>query len=371
MTKWLGKLAWPRRTRMQAIHPPWRPGQYVTYVLDRDDGSWSALALRIVGQDKDGSWSLEGDFKTPGGECTMLFRSDPDAPEDAMDPVPVRRNSLRRFSSVSDDMESMVADPLMAVPLAMNLLMVRRWPAAAESLARGAARPVQYPCGIDSAHRLVTPGPGYEKHHDLSPRVLLTGVACLSIDGSKNPMTVTSFGLADAAAEPPRSYDDFVDLSHLRRVEHEGFTLTYPATWFLRRDPEQNDGRLRTSGHSTQVGGLSCSLRYSVRICRGDRDRVREEYDAARMRLSHLPGLSWREAEPLRLPGRAWGAVLDYVQPETDGVAYTAGFIIDDGSRFALVSAFGGIAKASPRRHETLAAYERVFRTSLESFRFV
>ena len=53
-----------RRYRLDLNTPPWRAGQYVTYFLDRDDGLWTAFALRVLGQTKDKAWALCGDFKT-------------------------------------------------------------------------------------------------------------------------------------------------------------------------------------------------------------------------------------------------------------------------------------------------------------------
>ncbi|WP_437626735.1 hypothetical protein [Sorangium sp. So ce1151] len=344
----------------------------MTYFLERQDGSWVAMALRILGQDEGGGWTLGGDFKTVGGECAVLFRSDPGAPAEMPDPTPVQIKLVRRYpsASASDDLASLAEDPTMTVALAMNLLMVRRWPAAAESLSKE-ARPVRYPCGIDQAHLLVTSGPGYQKHHDLCPRVMLTGVACLSIDGGKNPMTVTSFGLNDPAAQGPTSYEDFVDLSHPKRIDHEGFALTYPATWFLVRQPDQEKDGLHVAVHGAQLGGVSCSLICTVRLYSGDPRRVAEEQQAARSRLSGpLPGLSLRGAEPLLLPGDARGYVFDQVHPAIDGVAYSAVFGTDARDRFARVNTFGCISKTNPRRRETMAEYERVFREVLGSFQF-
>lgn len=364
------RLEKPGLSRRPPLHPAWRAGQYVTYYLEREDGSWAAVALRVLGQAQGGVWALRGDFKTRRGECLVLFRSDPAAPADAPDPIPVQTKIVRE-SPASDassaDPANLIEKPEMSVSLAMNLLLVRRWPAAAEALSR-AARPVDYPCGIDEAHLLVTPGPGYEKHHDLCPRVMLTGVACLSLDGGRNPMTVTSFGLNDPAADGPTTYDDFVDLSHPKRIDHEGFTLTYPATWFMAHQSEQGKDGLRISAHETQVGGLSCSLTCAVLLYSGDRRRVEEELRAARARLSGaLPGLSLRAA-PLALPGGATGYASDYIHPAIDGVAYSAVFETGARDRFALVNAFGCISRANPRRRDTMAEFERVFREILGSF---
>src|ERR1700678_1857506 len=114
MSKWLEKLGLSRR---DPIHPAWRAGQYVTYFLEREDGGWAAMALRILGQAEGGVWALSGDFKTRKGECTVLFRSDPSAPAEAPDPVPVQMKPVRGGPSVSDDRASLAEDPTMTVSL--------------------------------------------------------------------------------------------------------------------------------------------------------------------------------------------------------------------------------------------------------------
>jgi hypothetical protein len=197
---------------------------------------------------------------------------------------------------------------------------------------------------------------------------MLTGVACLST-GGKNPMTVTSFGLNDPAAEGPATYEDYVDLSHPKRIEHEGFALTYPATWFLIRQRDEEKDGVQTTRYATQVGGGSCSLTCSVSLFRGDPRRVAEKQDATQARLSRpLADLSPRAGEPLRLPGDASGYILDQLHPAIDGVTYCGVFGTDARDRFAFVNAFGCISKGNPRRRETMAEYERVFREILGSF---
>jgi hypothetical protein len=201
---------------------------------------------------------------------------------------------------------------------------------------------------------------------------MLTGVACLSIDSGKNPMTATSFGLNDPAATAPTNYDDFVDLSHLKRIEHDGFELTYPATWFLLRQPDEEEDGLQISSHHTQVvGGISCALTCSVLLYSGDCHSVMEKQQAEQMRLSgRLTDLSPRSAHTLRLLGDATGYVFDYVHPTIDGVSYSAMFGTKTSDRFALINVFGCIAKANPRRSETIAEYEQVFPEILGSFQF-
>jgi len=353
-----------------AVHPPWRAGQYVTYVLERDDGSWVAFALRIVGQAQDGAWAIEGNFKTLAGECAVVFRADPKAPADAPDVTPVRTQITRTAPPIGGFAARPADDPTTSTALAMNVLGVRRWPAALAALST-APRTVNYPCGIARTHLLVTPGPGHAQYHDLSPRVMVTGVARLAIDGARAPMTATSFGFRSDDADAPNLYDDFIDLSHLVATEHDGFALTYPATWFLRQAPDESTDGVQRRYYGVHLGGVSCSLVCSVTIDRGAHGRIEAEHTAARARsLRHLPNLALREDAGMQLPAGAWGSAHDYVHPVIAGVGYSAGFRSEDGARFALVDALGCVSKAHPHGRAMLASYDRVFREILENFRF-
>ncbi|XXX79875.1 hypothetical protein WMF30_13980 [Sorangium sp. So ce134] len=372
-------LDWLKRrlgSKRQPIHPPWRAGQYVSYFLEREDGTWTAMAIRLHGQMDDGSWALSADFKTPLGECTAWFRSDPRASPDTPDPTPGRVERVRGAPMNGNaDVETLVQQPEMQTSMAMNLLLVRRWGAAKEALG-GAAREVRYPCGIDRAYPLVTPIPGAEvrKHHDLNPRVMLTGVACLSIDGVKNPITVTSFGWSDPQGSMPDSYDDFVDFSHPKRVDHEAFSLTYPATWFLRSEEIEESG-LRTAKHFAQLGGNTCATTLSVTLSRGAAAQVAAERDGIVNKLEALPAsnegdVRRRTADVPVLSGDAAGFAFDFSGPAIDGVSANGVIRAESGDRVAHVSLFGCVARASPRRDQTLAEMRAVFRETVESFQF-
>ncbi|MDI1442766.1 hypothetical protein [Polyangium sp. 6x1] len=360
-------------SKPELIHPPWRAGQYVTYYMEREDGFWLGLGLRLLGQTEDGAWIIQGDFKARAGEGTVWFRSDPAAPPDEPDPTPVRQEYVRAPPEQVDPMTRMREDPLMTSSLAMNLLFVRRWPSAAESL-QTEPRAVHYPCEIERAHLLVTDGPGYKKHHDIHPRVMLTGVACLSVDGHRNPITVTSFGLNDPEADGPSSYDDFIDLSHPKRVTHDGFALTYPATWFLRQADQESEQKSSVKDYFSQVGGISCALTLSVTVKEGSAEEIAQERDAAVAKMSApLDGPMGLlvPRQPLRLPGNAQGFISDLKNPGINGAAYSATYVSDDGRRFAHVIAFLCVSKENPRAKATLSAVEQTAREILESFAFV
>jgi hypothetical protein len=370
MPNWLRNL---RRSTTHPIHPQWQKGQYVTYFLEREDGGWAGVLLRLLGRAEDGAWILCADFKTPLGECTAWFRYEPTGSANATE-FPVRQEYIRRTVVGAADPSTRFDDPMNAVPLAMNLLLPRRWQATTESL-HTQPRHASYPCGVDQVYEVITPGLGYQKHHHINPRVMLTGIACLYFGSSKNPMTATSFGLNDPTACDPNFYDDFVDLSHAKCVMHEGFSLTYPATWFLRPQPSANEQGAEHVYYSAQLGGNSCAIYCTVRLDRGAVHEISQKRDELVSRLSapvegDMGLLSPREGVSSRLEGGGLCFVSDLDNPVADGFCYTGVYSTNLGDRLAQVTVFGCIFKRSPRRPATLAEMEAVFRGVLESFRF-
>ena len=344
----------------------------MTYYLERGDGTWTAFVIRLMRQTDEGAWILHTDFKTSRGESSMWFRSDPDAASHDLDPVPIRTELIR--GSDANTHAEVRDDPRNQSPLAMNLLWVRRFPNAIGAL-REAPRHVQYPCGITRVHCLITPGAGYDKHHDLNPHVLVTGVACLSINDGQNPMIATSFGLSDPTVPAPSSYDDFVDFSHHKLVSHEGFSLSYPATWFLRPQGTRQDRETTVEDYFAQVGGVSCACSLSVSLRRGSHDRltaIRSEmisYLSATIEgpMGRLHPRRRREGRPTS--GDVFSFQLD--NPGIDGVAFTAVAMDPSGLILAQVDAFGCVAKGNPLRESTVRQMSDVLPHIVSSVRFV
>jgi len=213
------------------------------------------------------------------------------------------------------------------------------------------------------------------KHHDLNPKVTLTGVACLYLDEGKNPMTATSFGLGDPNVQGP-VYEDFVDLSHLTNVEHDGFSLTYPATWFLRGSSEEEKVDGGSQSYFFQTGGKSCIATLSVIFHRGSVDHIAHQREAT---LSLFSGsmdidtgrLLPRQGVSMQLEGNAQGFVCDLDNPNIAGPTYSGVYCNDAGDRLAHITVLGCIAKQHSHATTTLTEMESAFRTILESFRFL
>jgi hypothetical protein len=363
---WFGK-----KKVLDAIHLPWRVGHYVTYFFQRDDSdSWTAFTIRVEARADDGAWILRADFKTRLGESTMWLRSNPDAKPEDIDPVPLHEDLVR--GSRPDSREELLDSPTMQSSLALNILLVRRFSGAVPALC-GLPRVVRYPCGIDQAHRLVTPGPGYEKHHDLNPRVMVTGVACLSIDDGKNPIVATSFGWTDPDLAGPVSYDDFIDLSHCKSVGHDAFSLSYPATCFLRHQGSWSHEGMAVDNYLGHSGGASCSWSLSVAIRRGDRDQLSHFRNKMLARVTAPQEGPMGKLVPKELRGPGPDGLDMYavrmVHPSIDGFAHGAIVMDPAGTTLGQVYAFGCVAKANPLRQQTLEEMDAVLPAIAESFR--
>lgn len=364
-------LDWFRKNKTRAVtaeprlvHPPWHTGQYATYFLERADGSWVSIALRILGRANDGAWILSGDCKTRSGESRIMFRSDPAATVSSMDPTPGRIEMVRGTpiqSIMNPD------HPQNQLVLVLNLLQVRRGPAAQAAL-DGSPVEVRYPCGVNQVYRLKG---GYD--YELNPRIAVTGVARASARGGTHPTTMTSFGCGDPAGCIPGSYDDFVDLSHLTPVSHDGFSLTYPATWFLRPTPAKKGGPGRTS-HFAQAGGNTCAAAVSVTLFGGDPSAISEERNALLSRLRNPPAAVGSTIHPTStdvptLSGDAKAFAFNTEDQFTRGVSTTGLICNSTSTRLGLVAVSSSVSRGNPLLDATLTSMGSVFRQMVESFR--
>jgi hypothetical protein len=368
-------FSWLRKKdsiQAEGINPPWMKGQYVTYYLERIDESWAAFELRLQGQLDDSSWVMSGEFKNATGEATAWFRSDPLAKEGELDVVPVKQEIVRRSAECADDAGKW--DPLMEVSLALNILLVSRWPDA-HALLKTPPRAATFPCNVTSIHELVTDGPGYKKHHALNRKVMLTGVACLSTDGMNNPAIATSFGTNDPTGEGAPGSEDYVDLSHPKRVDHDGFKLTYPATWFLRPGIGDDGKPVVPATYLAAPGGNACAVVCGVTIHRGSADHVAKVRGETVSRFAMLLDTGdgkWmpRPGEHAARSDNAQLFVLDLLSGGKRGVLLSGVFTAPTGDRVAHVRLTGVVSDANPNQAAFLAAMEPAFRGILESFDF-
>ena len=364
MPTWLPRLL---GTKPRELHPPWRKGQYVTYFLEREDGSWVAIAMKLIGQTDDNAWIIQADFKSPNVENAVFFRCDPRASADE----PMTYLTPVRADTVRGSPDGLFDTPMSHATLAMNLLTPRQWPQVEKAL-RG-PRAVQFPCEIDEVRTLVSPAGGYEKHHDLHPRVMLTGVARMTADGVKNPMIATSFGTAEEGVASTSTYDDFVDLSYPKLTDHGIFQVEYPATWFLRT--QQEEGGEQEANLAAMAGGNACSAGLSVRIRSGTKRHVAEEREQILAKLRgglDMPGgrLVLRKGEPHPLAGDASSFVFDLESPGIQGLCYIGVYLHEAPDLVAELTVFGNILEENPRARRVLNQMGPVFARILHSFRF-
>jgi len=336
----------------------------VTYFLDRDNGNWNAIRLGLHHHETEWTWIIQGDFKTPRIENRILVRIDPRDPCD-----------LSALGSHEETVRGASDDPvdLPGVHLAqlLNLLVVQSSPHAAGALL-GESRQANYPCAITRTYPFISPGPGYEKHHDLHPSVMITGVAGVRIGDFQDPMKVTSFGWASTEPDRPTSFDDFVDLSHAVETDHGEFDLTYPATWFLRPVEEEGEG---PTAFVAPFGGISCAGQLNVRIHRGRPEDLQIKRTELAGRMSEPAELPVGRLEPRSLLPPRWAAneeylTVDVISRRTEGVIANRYLYSEARDRLVSISASGIVSKENPRRTEMLRDYEATFELILKSFRW-
>ncbi|MHA1939788.1 MAG: hypothetical protein ACW97O_16405, partial [Candidatus Thorarchaeota archaeon] len=317
MSSWFRKKNF---SEVQTTHPPWQVGQHVSYFNGRDGGKWLAVKIQVDGQTEEGIWILRADFKTASGECTIWLHAD--HPDDAksfpglglglLGPKEVRQYIPADQMDFSDD-------PSNATAMAFNLLMVRQDSQAIATL-QAPPRDVHYPCDIDKVHRYTVEFGKFLKHHDLNSRVYVTGVACLSTetkrDKKENPFIATAFGHYRQADATTVSYDDFVDFSHPKRIEHGSFSLTYPATWFLCPQETGDNRGMEEQDYMVLSGGDTCSCLLDVWIRRGSPDLIAAEHSEALARLSSPQEEGQMIPEPTE--NKLKGAKADYFVAKVD-----------------------------------------------------
>jgi hypothetical protein len=356
----------------RGIGPPWRRGQYVTYFLDRSDGSWAAFELTLHSRLSDGTWAIQGNFKNAIGESAMWFRTVSNAPEGEFDIVPAKEEFSRHWPGAEPQPGG--EDPRSPIAVAMNILIVGGWKKARELARTEPTQSADFPCGVSRIHELVTDGPGYKKHHALNRRVMLTGVACLSIDSRSHPAVATSFGTSDPEGSGTPGDEDYVDLSNPKRIQHDGFALTYPATWFLRPDVDEED-RPVPGWFGAMVGGNACAVTCSVMIHTGTPEAMASERAEILSRAGSMPevgGMRWkaREGVPLGLPGDAQAYAAELDSQDIQGLNYAGLFASPQGDRLAHVVLTGSVAKSNPNCATLHSGMEPVFGAILESFAF-
>ena len=269
-------------TRRKYINPPWKHGQYVSYFHETDGGKWLAIMIKIVGNGETGGWILTADFKTASGDYNTLLISDPTGDNISHGDFTQIGEGERKFIPVDEMVESADFDNLFAK--AIDLLIIRKNPGVI-SVITTQSRDVCYPCDINKVKSYTIDYGKFIKHYDFNPRVYVTGVACLITerDNKEDSFVATAFGEYDATTT---SYTDYVDFSHSKRIEHGSFSLTYPATWFLRRIEYGDNRAMEEKWYVTLSGGDTLSCLLGVHICRGGPDLVAAEHSKALAKMS-------------------------------------------------------------------------------------
>jgi hypothetical protein len=263
---WLRRLGWGDNPQPSvsppSATPPLAEGQYVTYYEERPDGRWTAFLIDVIAQRSDGMWGYEVRGKEASHETLLLLLHAPGKPASEYGlPMPGQGGMEVRRGTVSDQQ----GEPLFQAVRIGNLFGGSGPHGDRERMSHS---PIvtQLPCGITKVYPSQFAIPfGPDRYVELNRRIPITGVARDSFAGAeKGGLVLTSLG---SSGDPLLRSWDYVDLNHVQRCEYDGFSVAYPATWFL--DPT-HDSSLDRVVYGMRRGGGSCVVGMLVTIERHD-----------------------------------------------------------------------------------------------------
>lgn len=218
-----------------------------------------AFLLHVIGQRSDGMWGYEVRGKEASHETLLLLLHAPGKPLSEYGwPMPAAQGGAEvRRGTVADPQ----GDPLAHAVRIGNLFGGATPPEGPKALARPPLA-TRLPCGITEVYpaRFAIPF-SPDRYVELNRSIPITGVARDSFAGEEERgLVLTSFG---ASKEPIPDSWDYVDLDHVQRCDYDGFSVAYPATWFLDPTPESTE-RDRILGFVH--GGGSCAIAFMMRV---------------------------------------------------------------------------------------------------------
>lgn len=344
--------------------PGYEVGQYVSYVLEREDSSYLAMRQQVIDA-RDNSYYIIAQSKEDGAQTLILFSfnevtegEEPEAPE-----------IVEMYLQRGDEQDA----PHMLgahATIHMNMLLLRHSRVAREALL-GDAAPVELPCEVSSTYLVRDPWPSYDKLHDLNPRVPITGIARSQIEGHAGTSIVTTaFGSSEDGEEGV--FDDYIDWDHAQIESFGQFIMSFPATWFMRRVETDLDGC--TGFMSTMNGGATIASSMTVATYSGDRAALeafnREFMSEYTRSVEHFGGII--------LPAEATPELARYGAPSIVWRGYEAdaidGFSVDgvyvDHQRGLLVNVmcFVCVRRDNPRHDDELALARECMGQIVRSF---
>lgn len=270
---------WLRRRGQSSILPPTlaplSPGQYVSYYGERSDGNWMAFLICVIAQRSDGMWGYEVRGKEASHETLLLLLHAPGKPLSEYGwPMPAAQGGAEvRRGTVSDQQGS----PLAHAVRIGNLFGGATPPEGPKALARPPVA-ARLPCGITEVYpaRFAIPF-SPDRYVELNRSIPITGVARDTFAGEEERgLVLTSFG---SSKEPIPDSWDYLDLDHVQRCDYDGFSVAYPATWFLDPSPVSTE---RDRIYGSVLGGCSCAIGFMVQV---ERQAIRAETEARHREL--------------------------------------------------------------------------------------
>jgi hypothetical protein len=360
------------------FEPPWLTGHTVSYRLVRGDGSRFVMRLRCLGQNRKepGAWVILADMREGDVQTVAMLRVLDQADEASqLCATPMHAETL-----FGDPGENPMLTVESAMVMAINLLNVRLFENIPALMSEAPSK-IDGLCNIREVYSLKDPWPelGYDKVHELSSRVPLTGVVRSTLVGHNNELTLASYGCNKPSPDWP-AYQDFVDWQERRPIRYENLEVILPETWLLapllRERPDLMQGDAKNDLGALELkcteGGTTCSA--GVHLSRYDSERELLE-NAAEDVIEHLrsdPRGDISEVIVDEVDGA--GRILifhSFNNPEASGLMACGIVFNHDKSSLAKVVGSLSVSNGNPGREKALMDARETFLEMIQSLRFV
>jgi hypothetical protein len=238
---------------------PWQEGQYSTYMAEWANGAWESYNISIAKKLDDGQWGIQIVVKSKEREFIILCK----APEKHRPPgKPFEPLSFKVLRGTDIDKKT----ALFHLTRLMYMFSMRGLYERAESGPRPGQKIVHDIktsgcCGIDTVSRFTDPWPemGYDYINDISPQAPVLGITSSSINNGSYRIYLTSYGRNTKDIKGYVSVPTFIDFKSIRQIDHDEFSLSYPATWSLQKStpsPEYSCQYMSIMGGNIHAGHL-------------------------------------------------------------------------------------------------------------------
>jgi len=349
---------------------PWQEGQYVTYYAQFKD-SWETYKFDLLMKLDHNAWLLMAQVNNSEQTFLILFRAKErwERKKNSFSLTPLRSASLRGAKLTLFGLSHYTAR-------FMNLFNVRQmYLRHLKKKKKFVFKPVS--SGFQEISRVRVfndywPEFKYTRHYRLHRKVPILGIFGYTISDGR-ALTMTSFGRStrDLASYTP--FPTYIDFSHSVPHDHSGFSMRYPASWFL--EPVKSSNK---RFFMCNLGGNIHAASFSVQLLNGKRNVMRRKCSTMKGNRGvespesfKLKGMNFRKEYAIRKGNfsRSRVFVFDYKKGAQVGAAHYAIYLSRDRRRYASSAIFMNFSRDN-KHFRNSPGIEKKIQAILASFSF-